>query len=289
MRPLRAVPCRNTAISAISRADWAHLELHRLRQDTGSSFTFAPFDMPCGIGRVAGPQSSALPPGLGIVDPAVGRPREEAKRIRHAQRHELLGRPLDDLERVGVDRAVYGRVRAEAEYVVHVHVRQVAFFGMERAAVERRIGLAVERPALGTTLAGALRIARCLTLTAIERGEMSARAPVLPDHALMIGFDAARSEDLDRLIRRRLEKIGLAGRRRVRAALETHQALGAAANARAPQAAVFRIDGDGIAAEIDPVILGRVDRLIRLGPPLGNLAVVVRVQYCRAPTLGGFG
>ena len=172
---------------------------------------------------------------------------------------------------------------------MHVHVRQVAFVGVERGAVERRIGLAVERPALGTTLTGSLRIARRLALTAIERGEMSARAPVLPDHALMIGFDAARSEDLDRLIRRRLVKLGLAGNRRVRAALETHQALGAAADAGAPQAAVFRIDGDGIAAEVDPVILGRVDRLIGLGPPPCNLAVVVRVEYCRAPTLGGFG
>ena len=245
--------------------------------------------MPGGVRGIACPQPLALPPGLRIVHAAVGRSREEAERVGHPQRHELPRRRLNDLEGIGVVRSVDGSVFPQAQDVVHVHVREIALVRVERAAVERRIVLAVERPPFRAALAAGLRVFGAPAFRPVECREMAAVAPVLPDDAVVVGFDAAGSEDLDRLVRRRLVELRLAGARRIGAALEPHEALRAPADSRAPEAVVLRVHGHRVAAELDPMILRGIDRLIGLGPALRNPPVTVGVEHGRTPPLRCLG
>src|SRR6516225_3522956 len=108
---------------------------------------------------------------------------------------------------------------------MEIHVRQIALTGVIDAVGVRRIALTVKSPTLGAALASRLRVARRLALAAVKRREVSARAPVLPHHTLTVGIHAARSNDLDFLVRRRLVELRMAGLRWVRALFDPHQPL----------------------------------------------------------------
>ena len=109
-------------------------------------------------------------------------------------------------------------------------------------------------------------------------------APVLIDHAVAVDRNASRI--LQTSFRRwRYVDLGLARHRRVGAPFEANQRLVVVTDARAPDAAVGRTDPDRIASKFDAVILLRVDRLIRLGPAGGDLAVSVCIDDAGAPSL----
>src|SRR5438094_58162 len=107
--------------------------------------------------------------------------------------------------------------------------------------------------------------------------------------ATAVRVNTARSMNIDCLIRGRLIELRVAGLRRVRPPLDPYQPLVSAPNSRYPETAILRIYGDGICAKSDPMIPGRVDRLIRLGPSQIDLAVPIGVDNTGAPALGSFG
>ena len=59
------------------------------------------------------------------------------------------------------------------------------------------------------------------------------------------------------------------------------------ADARAPDAAIRGTQRNRVAAELDAMIALRIDRIVRLGPARGDLAVAVGVDDARAPSLRG--
>src|SRR6185503_6530789 len=123
-----------------------------------------------------------------------------------------------------------------------------------------------------------------LALPAVEAEDLVDPAPVLVDDTIAVDGDASRI--FQRGFRRwRDVDLCLARHRRVGAPLEPDQRLVLVTDPRAPDAAVGRADPDRIAAEFDAVILLRIDRLIRLGPAAGDLAVAVGVDDARAPAL----
>src|SRR5438552_15077397 len=143
------------------------------------------------------PQRPALPPGAGIVDPAIHPFGVESQWIRDAQ-HD----PFPFLENqqpfgpvAGVDR----HVRAEAEHAELIDPGVVA--GLCAAPVGDTLDLwewlGIEAPALGTVLAGRGRsVERSLAFPAVEAREMAAgeRRPV---DAVPVHVTATRGEPLD--------------------------------------------------------------------------------------------
>src|SRR5438309_807910 len=97
---------------------------------------------------------------------------------------------------------------------------------------------------------------------------MTADAPRVVNDAVGICADAAGADELDRLSGWRLIDFRAAGFRRIRSFFNPCQTFLIAADSRTPQAAVFLVHGDRIAPERHAMILGRVDRLIRLRPTL---------------------
>src|SRR5439155_12680033 len=179
---------------------------------------------------------------------------------------------LEQLERVGVGVRVHRRVLAEPERVGPVHVQQIRLARFVGAVgVGRLVRVAVDRPALWAALPAGLRILRGLAFAPVERGEVAAHAPRIVDDPAGVGLNAARANQLELLARWWLEDFGPAGLRRIRALLDPSQPLLIAANPRTPDAPILFVDGDRVAAEIDAMILGRVDGLIGFGPAFRNL------------------
>src|SRR5437879_12067680 len=105
---------------------------------------------------------------------------------------------------------------------------------------------------------------------------------------MAVGVNTAGSIHFDFLVKRRFTGLRVAGRGRVRSLLDPHEPLVYASYSGYPKTAILRIYGDGICAKSDPMILGRLDWLIGLGPSQVDLAVPIRVDNARAPALGIF-
>src|SRR5215510_14259906 len=106
---------------------------------------------------------------------------------------------------------------------------------------------------------------------------------------MAVGVNTAGSIHFDFLVKRRFIEFGVAGRGRVRSLLDPYKPFVSASDSGDPKTAIFRIHGDGICAESDPMILGLIDWLVRLCPSQVDLAVPIRVDNARAPALGSFG
>src|SRR5215470_6741788 len=161
---------------------------------------------------------------------------------------------------------------------MQIHVSKIALVGVKDTVGVCRIVHTVEGPALGTTLAGGLRVFRARALAAVEGREVPAGTPVLPDHAVAIGIDTAGSVYLDSLVGWRLIELGVARLWRARPLLDPHQPLVSAPNSGYPKAAIFWIYGDGIGPKGDPVILSRIDWGVGLGPSEVDLAVSIGID-----------
>src|SRR5712671_6807528 len=129
-----------------------------------------------------GPQSAALPAGVGIVDAAVESLGVEAHRIRHAQRHHLavLERDQAIVEVSGGHRNIV----AKPERVVLIDPAVVARLGAVIAdAFEARARIFVEVPTLRTMIAGRIRpVERPFAQAPVEAADMAA-AERHPHHA----------------------------------------------------------------------------------------------------------
>src|SRR5439155_17097118 len=108
-------------------------------------------------------------------------------------------------------------------------------------------------------------------------------APVLPDRTVRSDCHTART-GYPHLVRRRNVDLRLARLRWLQSAFEAHESGIVLADSRAPYAAVFGVDGIRVATESDPMVLFGIDGFIGLGP-LRDLAVAVRVQHGRTPSL----
>src|SRR5947208_16136996 len=118
---------------------------------------FAALDQPRRAVAVCGPQPTALPARIRIVDAAVEALRIEAERIRNADRHHLavLVQRHQAVHQVG---GRHRNVVAKAEGVVLVDPRIVARLGAVLAnAFEARPRVLVELPAFWAVVAGRLR------------------------------------------------------------------------------------------------------------------------------------
>src|SRR5258708_32955797 len=113
--------------------------------------SLAAFLEPRGSVAAAGPQSSALPAGIRVIDASIEAFGIEAQRIGHAQRHHLAV-----LERNQAVVEVAGRHRhviAKPERVVLVNPAVVARLGADVAeALEAWARVFLEFPALGTMI-----------------------------------------------------------------------------------------------------------------------------------------
>src|SRR5262249_28840549 len=146
-----------------------------------------------------------------------------------------------------------------------------------RRSFERRSRLGVHGPSLRTLLSGRRRTIENLALAAVEAEGLVDTAPVLVNNAVAVGCGASRI--FYRTFRRWGDvDLGLAGVRRVGAPFEPHESLVLVTDARAPNASVGRADPDRIASEFDAVILLWINRLIRLGPAGGDLAVAIGID-----------
>jgi hypothetical protein len=172
---------------------------------------------------------------------------------------------------------------------MEIHVSKVALAGVKNAVRVCRIVHAVGSPTLRATLACGLRIIGALAHGAVEGREVPAGTPVLPYDATAVGVDTARSIDFNFLVEWRFIEFGAACLRRIRSFLDPHQPLVSAPDSGYPETAILRIYGDGICAKGNPVIPGRIDRLIRLGPSRVDLAVSIGIDDAGAPALGSFG
>src|SRR5262249_16824697 len=223
-------------------------------------------------------QSAALPPRLRIADAAVHPLRGEARGIRHAQHHPLaILQPEQAFRRVaGVDR----RVLAEAERIVPVDPRVVARFRTAWLghAFHLRERFGIERPALGTMLAGGLwSVQRPFALAAIEARHVPA-GERRPEDTVAIDVAAARRVTGQRRLRprgqRRLRRIG--------ARIQSHDRARISEHASPDRSVGRRRDRVEAAAEA-PVLRG-IGRLVRLGVGVAR-AVAVRVHDQRRPAL----
>jgi hypothetical protein len=186
----------------------------------------------------------------------------------------------------GVDRDV----RAEAERVELVHPGVVAPLAAPPAGdvAELREGLGVERPPLGTVLAGGGgAVQRAAALAPVEARQVPAgqRGPV---HAVPVHVAAARGEALHRLAvpHRELEHLGERGLRRVRARRQPDDRAGESER-RSPHRTVGRrrerVDASVLAGR-QPLVLRRIRRSVGLHV-LVAAAVPVRVPDQRGPPL----
>src|SRR5204862_6485456 len=89
--------------------------------------------------------------------------------------------------------------------------------------------------------------------------------PVLPNRTIRSDRHTART-GYPHLVRRRNVDFRLARLRWIQSAFEAHESGIVLADSRAPNAAVFGVDGIRVTTEIDPMVLFGIDGLIRLGP-----------------------
>ena len=160
--------------------------------------------------------------------------------------------------------------------VVVVEVRR------DVGALEARAIRLIERPALGTRRAvERLRAAlRRLALAPVEAREMAARGERGPDDAVRVDVDAAW---VDAALRH-LVDLGDAGLGWVRAAVDAHD-VARIVLGRAPGRVVDRARDHRVQVVLDLAVELRIDGPAGLVPRLRDLAVTVRVDDLRAPTL----
>src|SRR5262245_60632459 len=118
-------------------------------------------------------------------------------------------------------------------------------------------------------------VERAFALATIEAGEMAA-CQRRPEHAVAIEVTAARPISRQRW----LVDFGECGVRRIRSWVEAHDVPGDSQR-RPPDGPIDRIHGHAVYGRHDPLVLYRLDRLIRLNI-LVPLAVTVGVEAeCR--------
>src|SRR5262249_29321837 len=139
----------------------------------------------------------------------------------------------------------------------------------------------IEAPALGAMIAGRLGpVERPLALAPIEAADV-ARAHRGPYDALLVDVGAANTE----VRLRHVIDLGQRGGRRMGPGHESHDRRGAAEDSdRAPDRAIDGARHDGVEAAGDPLVLGRIDRLVGLDVVVA-LAVAVGVEHERRPAL----
>ena len=146
-------------------------------------------------------------------------------------------------------------------------------------AFEAGTRVLVERPAFGAVIAGRLRsVERTFALAAIERPEVTARERH-PDHAFRIDVAAADAK----AGRGNVIDLGDRGLRRIASEHDAHDGARVAA-IRAPDRSVLRVRHDGVEADVHPLVLRRIHRLIGLDIGVA-LAVAVGVEHERRPPL----
>src|SRR5947208_6371167 len=151
------------------------------------------------------------------------------------------------------------------------------------SALECGTGRLVHRPSFGTVLSGGGRSVEHLALAAVEFQDFMGAAPVLPNRTIRSDRHTART-GYPHLVRRRNVDFRLARLWWIQSAFEAHESGIVLADSRAPDAAVFGVDGIRVTTEIDPMVLFGIDGFIRLGP-LRDLAIAVRVQHRGTPSL----
>src|ERR1051326_3987176 len=256
------------------------LELHNFLERA-----FAAFLVPGRVHGVAGPEAAAFPAGIWIVDASRGVPGVEPLRVRNAKRQHLTGLRHQDEERVGIDVAGQHDILTEAERVFPIHLIQIEHVcaGIFGPTLEQGARGFVHCPSFGTVLPGGGRSVGRFALAAVELENFMSAAPVLPYRTIGSDRDAARPRNPHHIWRRDVD-FRLARLRRIQSAFQPHERRIVLADSRTPDAAVFGIDRIRVAAEINPMVLFGVDRFVRLGP-FRDLAVTVRVQHGRAPSL----
>src|SRR6266403_354633 len=226
------------------------------------------------------PQPAALPAGRRIVDAPVEALGVKPQRIRHAQ-HDHLAVLERDESVVEVARR-HWHVLAETERVVLVDPRVVARLGAVLAdSLEARAWILVEGPALGTMIAGGCRaVERSFALAPVEAPDVAA-AHRGPHDALLVDVGTANAEIRLRYVVDLRER----GSRRVWPGSHPDDRRSAAECAdRAPDRAVDGARHHGVEAAGDPLVLGRIDRLIGLHVVV-TLAVAVGIEHERGPSL----
>ena len=139
-------------------------------------------------------------------------------------------------------------------------------------------GILVERPALGAVIAGRLRsVERALALAAIEAAEWPLASDTQTTPCCRCRRRARRSPASARCRSRRAPSP--AGSSRGRAARPRRECRDGA-----PDRAVDRARHHGVEARVDALVLGRIDRLVRLDVGVA-LAVAVGVEDERRPAL----
>src|SRR5262249_39406549 len=146
-----------------------HLEFHHLR-----AVLLSTFEMEHGAGRSRGPEATALPTGIGVVDPPLHPFGVEPHGIRHDEIDPLA---IHQREQRRV--LIAGRNRhfpPEPAGVEPVDPGVIAALGavILLHALEARAGHAMQRPAFGTMRAGRGRTIEHFALAAIELAEMTA-------------------------------------------------------------------------------------------------------------------
>src|SRR6266478_8589048 len=176
-----------SAVSLVRERVGSKLEMndHRLA-------SLAAFLEPRGSVAAAGPQSSALPAGIRVIDASIEALGIEAKRIGHAQRNHLAV-----LERNQAVVEVAGRHRhviAQPERVVLVDPAVVARLGAVVAdAFEAWARVFGEFPTLGTMIAGGIgAVERPFAQAPVKAADMAARERY-PDDPLAVDIAAART------------------------------------------------------------------------------------------------
>jgi hypothetical protein len=151
-----------------------------------------------------------------------------------------------------------------------------------RHVLELRSRELMEPPPLGAMLAGGARPIDHPALAAIEARYVATRERHPID---AVGADVAASRP--EAGERRLVDLGEARVRRIGPRRKPDDGAGIAEH-RAPDRAVGRADRDGVVVDLDPLVLGRIDRLGRLDIIVA-LAVAVGVEDERRGAACTFG
>src|SRR5882724_3945390 len=264
-------------IGTLSPREWIGTEL---KLDDLARRPLAAFDVEGCSGGVGGPEPLAFPAGIRVVDAAVHPLGVEAHGVGDAKDDELSvhegEEPLIGVP--GADR----HVPAQAEGVELIDPGVVARLGAARIRHVRKLWprVRIERPALGTVLSRRLgSVEGPLALAPVEAREMPA-GKRRPHDAVPVDVHAARPVSWER----RLENFRESSRRGIRARVEADD-VPREAEHRAPHGAVVRVHADSVEGRHDPLVLGRIDRLVGLDV-LVALAVAVGVEDERRPALG---
>src|SRR5262249_47138814 len=248
-----------------------HLDVH------GAGLrSLAAFHQPRRAVAAGAPQTAALPAGVRIVDAPVQALGVEAHGIWDAQRDHLS--VLERNEAVVQVRGRDRNVLPQARRVVVIDPTVVARLGAGvLEAVEARARIPVVREAFGAVIAGRLRaVERGLAPATVEADERAVRARP-PQDAVLVDVAPAHA---DAFLRNRVELRQLRLRVEAQEAGATDEHVDGV-----PDRAVGRMRHHGVGTGTrDARVLARLGRLVRLGP-LVELAVAVRVQHERRPTL----